>query len=102
MIELARRLFEAKSNKDKKERIYVKALLYYHEGNYKKAARLFSKVNSHNSIYMSILANVRIGNKPQALQSMYDYLSIVETWPTTEEKEEAIERIKELKEIIKN
>ncbi|MFC1800431.1 hypothetical protein ACFLYT_00070 [Nanoarchaeota archaeon] len=100
MIELARRLFEAEQKKEKQEKTYLKALLHYHEGNYKKAARLFCKVNTHSSTYMSILAHAQHGNNHKASKSLFDYIQIIETWPTSDEKQEAVERIQQIKQLI--
>ena len=96
MIELAQRLFEAEKKRKKQDKAYLNALLHYQEGNYKKAARLFSRIKTPDSTYMTAISHVKLCNKKQALESLYDYLKIVQTWPASDEKEEAILRIEEI------
>lgn len=100
MHKIAKTLFEAQQRKEKEDIYYLKGYLSYIEGDYKAAARHFSKLTSHEGIYLNIIANMKLGDADKALEAMSEYRQKVESWPHSKEKFYAIKKLQELRKLL--
>ena len=102
MNKIAKKIIEEQENKEADEKLYFKAYFHYAEGNYKKALKLFNKLDNSESLYMKTMIHLKTGNFHEAIVHLQDYEEQISKWPNLEEKEHAIEQISRLKEIIRD
>ena len=102
MIEIAKKIIEEKRKREIEEKLFFRAYFYYTEGNYKKAIKLFNKIDNSESLYMKTIIHLKKDNFHECITHLHEYEDAVKDWPNFEEKEHALDKIRRLKERIRD
>ena len=73
MQKIAKRIIEEQNKTKAEEKLFFKAYLFYSEGNYKKAIKLFTKLDNPEAMYMKCLSHLKQGDFHEGITLLHDY-----------------------------
>jgi len=102
MHKIAAKIHNDEKKRKKMSLKYLRGLLDYNEGKHERANLRFNKLadEHHEAAYMAVICSMKLGKHDNATIYMDRYVKHIKSWRESDEKDDAIERVKKLREML--